>query len=86
MKTTVLAASLGAAAAVLAGGVIWAAPSASAGSDFCNSLPASQARECNCGFDNIPGSQEYQQCLHGNAVAPPPASPAPAQPAPVPPG
>src|SRR5271157_6083291 len=75
MKTRVLMATVGGAAAALAAGVMWTAPSASAGSDFCNSLPTpAQVHDCNCGYDNVPGTQEYQQCLHGNAAAPGPAS------------
>lgn len=77
MKTRVLMAAVGGAAAALVAGFTWTAPSASAGSDFCNSLgnPA-QVRDCNCGSDNVPGSPEYQQCLHGNAAAPaPPPAP-----------
>ena len=88
MKTRVLMATVGGAAAALAAGVMWTAPSASAGSDYCDSLATpAQVHDCNCGFDNAPGSQEFQQCLYGNAAAPgrvaspPPAPPAP----PVPP-
>jgi hypothetical protein len=83
MKTRVLMATVGGAAAALAAGVMWTAPSASAGSDFCDSLanPA-QIHDCNCGADNVPGTPEYQQCLHGTAATPGPASsPAPAPPA-----
>jgi hypothetical protein len=84
MKTRVLMATVGGAAAALAAGVMWTAPSASAGSDFCNSLPTpAQVHDCSCGADNVPGTQEYQQCLHGNAAAPGPASsPPPAPPEP----
>jgi len=84
MKSRVLMATVGGAAAALASGVMWTAPSASAGSDFCDSLanPA-QIHDCNCGADNVPGTPEYQQCLHGTAATPGPASsPAPAPPAP----
>jgi hypothetical protein len=80
MKTRVLMATVGAAAAALAAGVMWTAPSASAGTDYCNALPPKDARECNCGFDNAPGSQELHDCLYGNAAAP--GAPAPAAPAP----
>src|SRR6478736_5634289 len=67
MKTRVLMATVGGAAAALAAGVMWTAPSVSAGSDFCNSLPTpAQVRDCSCGSDNVPGTQEYQDCLHGN--------------------
>jgi len=83
MKTRILRATVGGAAAALAAGVMWTAPSASAGSDFCNSLPPSQVHDCSCGADNVPGTDEYQQCLHPNAAAPKPAdSPPPAPPAP----
>jgi hypothetical protein len=86
MKTRVWMATVGGAAAALAAGVMWIAPSASAGSDFCNSLPPAQVHDCSCGADNVPGTPEYQQCLHPNAAAPGPASPPPEQPAPpVPP-
>jgi hypothetical protein len=76
MRSRVLAAAVGGAAAALAAGVMWTAPSASA-SDFCDSLgnPA-QIHDCNCGSDNAPGSPEYQACLHGTAAVPgPPAEP-----------
>jgi hypothetical protein len=81
MKRRVLTVTVGGAAAALAVGVMWTAPSASA-SDFCDSLgvPA-QVRDCNCGADNVPGTDEYQLCLHGKVAAPGPASP----PAPAPP-
>jgi hypothetical protein len=75
MKTRVLMATVGAAAAALAAGVMWTAPSASADTDYCNALSPRDAHECNCGFDFAPGSQELQQCLSGNAVAPGPAQP-----------
>ncbi|OBH30808.1 hypothetical protein A5692_18485 [Mycobacterium sp. E342] len=75
MKAKLLVAMFGAAAAILAAGVMWTAPSVSADSDFCNSLPAKDARDCNCGFNFAPGSPELQQCLSGNAVAPRPAQP-----------
>ena len=81
MKARVLMAMVGGVAAALTAGVMWAAPSASA-SDFCDSLgnPV-QVHDCNCGADNVPGSPEYQVCLHGTAAAPGPAnSPAPAPP------
>lgn len=83
MKTRVWMATVGGAATALAAGVMWTAPSASAGSDFCDSLgkPA-QVHDCNCGFDNTPGSPEYQACLHGAAAAPGPANPPPAAPSP----
>jgi len=80
MKAKILRAAVGGAAAALAAGVMWVAPSASAGSDFCNSLPPAQVHDCSCGADNVPGTDEYQQCLHPNAAAPaksPPAAPAP---------
>ncbi|WP_292974710.1 hypothetical protein [Mycobacterium sp.] len=71
MRTKLLAATVGGAAAALASGVLWTAPSASAQSDFCESLgnPA-HIRECNCGAENLPGTPEYQQCLHGTAAGP----------------
>jgi hypothetical protein len=75
MNTRVLTATVGAAAAALAAGVMWTAPSASADTDYCNALPPRDAHECNCGFDFAPGSQELQQCLAGNAVTPGPAQP-----------
>jgi hypothetical protein len=80
MKTRVLMATVGAAAAALAAGVMWTAPPASADTPYCNGLPPKDARDCNCGFDNAPGSQEFQQCLYGNAAAP--GAPAPGVPAP----
>jgi hypothetical protein len=81
MMARVLMATVGGVAAALTAGVMWAAPSASA-SPFCDSLgnPA-QVRDCNCGADNVPGTPEYQQCLHGTAAGPGPAnSPPPAPP------
>jgi hypothetical protein len=42
MKTRVLMATVGAAAAALAASVMWTAPSASAGTDYCNALPTPQ--------------------------------------------
>jgi hypothetical protein len=80
MKSRLLTATVGGAAAALAVGVMWTAPPASALSDFCNSLPPAQARDCNCGADNVPGTDEYQQCLHGNAAAPGPANKPPPPP------
>ena len=78
MKTRVLRVTVGGAAAALAAGLMWTAPSASA-SDFCDSLgvPA-QIRDCNCGADNAPGSDEYQACLHGAGAPVPAKPPAPA--------
>lgn len=80
MKARMMRATVGGAAAALAAGVMWTAPTASA-SDFCDSLgvPA-QVHDCNCGADNVPGSPEYQQCLHGAAAVPGPTGP----PAPAP--
>ena len=81
MKTKVLKATIGGAVAAVAAGVMWTAPSATA-SDFCDSLgnPA-QIHDCNCGAENVPGTPEYQACLHGAAATPGPAStPAPAPP------
>ena len=76
MKARVLMAAVGAAAATLAAAVVWTTPSASAGTDFCNSLPKpQQVQECNCGFDFAPGSQELQDCTAGKAVAPRPTQP-----------
>jgi hypothetical protein len=76
MKTRVLMATVGAAAAALAAGVMWTAPSVSAGTDFCNTLPKpQQVHECNCGFDFAPGTQELQDCMAGKAVAPAPPQP-----------
>lgn len=71
MKTRVLMATVGAAAA-LAAGVLWTTPSASAGTDYCNGLSPKDARECNCGFDFAPGTQELHDCLYGGAAAPTP--------------
>ncbi len=81
MKTA-LTATVGALATALAVGVMWTAPSASATTPYCDSLSAKDARECNCGFDFAPGSQEFHDCLYG-AAAPAPAAPPPA-PAPAP--
>lgn len=72
MKTRVLMATVGAAAAALAAGVMWTAPSASAGSDYCNALPPKDAHDCNCGFDFAPGSQELRDCMSGKPAAPSP--------------
>jgi hypothetical protein len=84
MQTRVLTATVGAAAA-LAAGVMWTAPSASAGTDYCNALPPKDAHDCNCGFDFAPGSQELHDCMYGNAAAHGPAAP-PAPGAPSAPG
>ena len=68
MKTRVLMATTALAAAVM-----WTAPTASADADFCNSLgKPQQVRECNCGFNFAPGTQELQDCMAGRPVAPPP--------------
>jgi hypothetical protein len=76
MKARLSMATVGAAAAALAAAVMWTAPSASAGTDFCNTLAnPQQIRECNCGFDFAPGTQELQDCMAGRAVAPPPPPP-----------
>jgi hypothetical protein len=76
MKTRVLKAAVGAAVAALTAGVMWTAPSASAGTDYCNTLgKPQQVHECNCGFDFAPGSQELQDCMAGKPVAPPPPPP-----------
>src|SRR6202007_200206 len=80
MKTRVLMSTVGAAAAALAAGVMWTAPSASATTPYCDALPPKDARDCNCGFDNAPGTQEFEQCVHGIAAAP--GAPAPGTPAP----
>jgi hypothetical protein len=64
-------ATVGAVMALFAAGMTWTAPSASAGTPYCDSLPPRDARECNCGFDFAPGSQELHDCLYGNTVAPP---------------
>ncbi len=84
MKTRALMATVSGAAAALAAGVMWTAPSASAGSDFCNSLPPAQVHDCSCGADNVPGTPEYQDCLHPGAAPKVPATPAPEPPAPSP--
>lgn len=68
MKTRVLMA-----ATTLAAAVLWTAPSASAGTPYCDALPPKDAHDCNCGFDFAPGSQEYHDCLHGVVPAPKPA-------------
>lgn len=76
MKTRVLMATVSAASAALAAGVMWTAPSASAGTPFCDSLATpQQAHECNCGFDFAPGSPEYNGCLYGNAGSSAPPKP-----------
>ena len=76
MKTRALMATIGAAATALAAGVMWTTPSASAGTDYCNTLPnGQQVHECNCGFDFAPGSQEFHDCMSGNPVAPAPPQP-----------
>jgi hypothetical protein len=69
-REKILMATVGAAAAALAAGVMWTAPSASDDTDYCNALAPKDARERNCGFDNAPGSQELHDCLYGNAPAP----------------
>jgi hypothetical protein len=75
MKTRVLMATVGAAAAALAAGVMWTAPSASADTPYCNALPTPvDVRDCNCGFNFAPGSQELHDCLYGNAAAPAPGA------------
>ena len=72
MKTRVLMATVGTAAAALATGVIWAAPSASADTPYCSGLGNPRdVHECNCGFDFAPGSQELHDCLYGNAAPAP---------------
>jgi len=71
MKTRVLMATVGAAAAALAAGVMWTAPSASADTPYCNALPPRDAHDCNCGFNFAPGTQEYHDCLYGNAAPAP---------------
>ena len=69
MKTRVLVATVGTAAAALAAGVMWTAPSASADTPYCDTLPTpQQVHECNCGY-NFTG-EDLQQCLSGNAAAP----------------
>jgi hypothetical protein len=80
MKPRVLMSTVGAAAAALAAGVILTAPSASAGTPYCDALPPKDARDCNCGFDNAPGTAEFEQCVHGIAAAP--GAPAPGTPGP----
>ncbi|MEY8015778.1 hypothetical protein [Mycobacterium servetii] len=72
MKARVLMATVGAAVAALAAGVVWTAPSASAGTPYCDGLGTPQeVRECNCGFDFDPGSQELHDCLYGTAAPTP---------------
>ena len=72
VNTRVLAATVGAAAAALAGCVMWTAPSASADTPYCSSLGSPRdVHECNCGFDFAPGSQELHDCLYGNAAPTP---------------
>jgi hypothetical protein len=70
MKTRVLMATLGAVAA-LAAGVTWNAPLASADTPYCDTLPPKAAYDCNCGANFEPGSQEFHDCLYGNAVPTP---------------
>jgi hypothetical protein len=73
MKPRVLMATVGAAAAALAAGVMWSAPSASADTPYCDSLQNPRdAHECNCGFNFAPGSQELHDCLYGKPAAPAP--------------
>ncbi|WP_407686534.1 hypothetical protein [Mycobacterium sp. HUMS_1102779] len=72
MKTRALMSAVGAAAAALAAGVMWTAPPASAGTPYCDGLGTPQeVRECNCGFDFDPGSQELHDCLYGTAAPTP---------------
>ena len=71
MKTRVLMAKVGTVTAALAAGVMWTAPSASAGTPYCDSLPPQQVHECNCGFDFAPDSQEFHDCVYGNAAPAP---------------
>jgi hypothetical protein len=88
MKTRVLMATVGAAAAAFAAGVMWTTPSASADTPYCNGLAPKDARECNCGFDFAPGTQELHDCLAGNVAvvpAPPPPPGGAVVPAPPPP-
>jgi hypothetical protein len=76
MKARRLTAAVSAVAAAVAAGVMWTAPLASAGTPFCDSLgKPDQIRECNCGFDFVPSSQDYRDCLAGRAVAPAPPQP-----------
>ena len=77
MKTRVLMATVGTVTAAFAAGVMWTAPLASADTPYCDSLPPKQVHECNCGFNFSPGSQDYHDCLYGNA-APARTAPAPA--------
>jgi hypothetical protein len=79
MQTRAVMVTVGRTAVAVAAAVLWTAPLASAGSDFCNSLPPAQIRDCTCGSDNVPGTPEFQDCLHGNAApkAPPADAPAP---------
>lgn len=73
MKTRVMTAALGTAAAALAAGVVWAAPTASADTPYCSGVGnPKQVHDCNCGFDFAPGSQELHDCLYGSAAAPTP--------------
>jgi len=72
MKPRILMAPVGALAAALAAGVMWTAPSASADTPYCSALPPKDARDCNCGFNFAPGTQEFHDCLSGNAPAPSP--------------
>jgi hypothetical protein len=84
MMTRLVTATIYGATAAAAAAVLWTAPPASA-SDFCDSLgnPA-QVHDCNCGAENVPGTPEYQACLHGVAAPGPAGSPPPAAP-PAPP-
>ncbi|WP_156689337.1 hypothetical protein [Mycobacterium sp. Marseille-P9652] len=74
MKTKVLIAAVGVAAAAMSTEVAWTAPAASATTPYCDSLAPRDAHECNCGFDFAPGSQELHDCIYG---APAAASPKP---------
>jgi hypothetical protein len=66
MKAKVWTAALSAVSAAAAG-LVWTAPSAAAGTPYCDSLPPQQAHDCNCGFDFAPGSQEFHDCVYANA-------------------
>lgn len=72
MKSRASMATVGAAAAALAAGVMWTAPSASAGTPYCDGLSTPrEVHECNCGFDLEPGSPELHECLYGTTVPTP---------------
>src|ERR1700744_5737656 len=69
MTRRILTATVGAASAALAAGVMWTAPSASAGTPYCDGLPPAQAHDCNCGADFEPGTPEFHDRVYGAGAA-----------------